>query len=201
MHYAHEHPITPYFNSAVESLRPTAIIGVSAKPDGFSKSSLEAMARINERPIIFALSNPTCNAECTAEQAYTWTKGKAVFASGSPFDPCTVDLKTYETSQSNNAYIFPGVGMGVAASGASHVTDEMFFVAAKTLAGEVSHEDLNRGCIYPDLTRIRDISALIAAAVAEVAFKKNIATQPMPSCDLLEYIKSQMYEPEYQNYV
>lgn len=197
--YAHEHDFFPDFLAAVESLKPTAIVGVSAKPGTFTQPVIEAMARLNDRPIIFALSNPTANAECTAEEAYSWTHGKAIFASGSPFASVLVEGKTYVPGQGNNAYIFPGVGLGVVASGARQVTDEMFSVAAKVLAHEVSPDDIERGCIYPDITRIRRFSADIASAVAAVAYKRGLATTPEPE-DLQAYIRSQMYEPVYQNY-
>jgi malate dehydrogenase (oxaloacetate-decarboxylating)(NADP+) len=198
--YAHEYDFIPDFLGAVESLKPTAIVGVSAKPGTFTRQVIEAMARLNDRPLIFALSNPTANAECTAEEAYTWTHGKAIFASGSPFASVLVEGKTYVPGQGNNAYVFPGVGLGVVASGARQVTDEMFSVAAKVLAHEVSPDDIERGCIYPDITRIRRFSTTIAVAVAEVAYKRDLATTPEPE-DLPSFIRAQMYEPVYQNYV
>lgn len=198
--YAHEHEFYSDFLSAVQSLQPTAIIGVSAKPGTFTRPVIEAMAKLNKQPLIFALSNPTANAECTAEEAYTWSQGRGIFASGSPFASCTVAGKTFIPSQGNNAYIFPGVGLGVIASGARQVTDEMFSVAAKTLAHEVSGDDIKRGCIYPDIARIREFSAVIAAAVAEVAYKRKLATQPAPK-NLKAYIASHMYEPAYKNYL
>lgn len=197
--YAHDHEFLPDLMSAVEALKPTALIGVSGQPQTFTQPIVEQMARINERPIIFALSNPTSKAECTAEQTYTWTQGKAIFASGSPFDPVTLEGKTYVPGQGNNSYVFPGVGLGVIACGARHVTDEMFAAAARALANEVSEHDLEKGCIYPPLTRIRDVSAVIAAAVAEEAYARDLAAKPKPE-DLLAYMKSQQYWPEYPSY-
>jgi malate dehydrogenase (oxaloacetate-decarboxylating)(NADP+) len=158
------------------------------------------MARLNQRPIIFALSNPTSKAECTAEQAYTWTDAQAIFASGSPFPPVTISGKTYVPGQGNNAYIFPGVGFGAIACGARLVTDEMFFESAKALAQQVSEADLEQGLIYPPLAEIRDVSAAIAAAVAEVAYLRGLATQPKPA-DLLAYIEEHMYVPRYHSYI
>lgn len=198
--YAHDYEYLSDFLSAAKSLKPTAIIGVSGKPRTFTRQVLEAMARFNERPIIFALSNPTSNAECTAEQAYTWTQGCAIFASGSPFDPVTVGGKRRIPSQGNNVYVFPGVGLGVIACGARLVIDEMFLAAAKALAYEVLETDLKEGVIYPPLNRIRNVSAVIATAVAEVAYNRGLARKPKPN-DLLAYIKSQMYEPRYHSYV
>ncbi len=198
--FAHDHSPLPDFLAAVEALSPTAIIGASGQAGTFSQPVLEAMSRLNDRPIVFALSNPTSKAECTAEQAYTWTGGRAIFASGSPFAPVTLDGQTYVPGQGNNAYVFPGVGLGAIACGARRVTDEMFFAAAKALAHEVSDADLARGQIYPPLTAIRDVSAAIAVAVAEVAYQQGLATQPKPE-DLLAHIEAQMYVPHYRSYV
>jgi malate dehydrogenase (oxaloacetate-decarboxylating)(NADP+) len=198
--YAHERAPLPDLLSAVEALQPTAIIGVSGQPGMFTQPVLAAMARFNDRPIVFALSNPTSKAECTAEQAYTWTEGRAVFASGSPFAPVTLEGKTYVPGQGNNAYIFPGVGLGVIACGARLVTDEMFFAAAKALALQVSEADLEQGLVYPPLTMIREVSAVIAVAVAEIAYQRGLAAQPR-SADLRAHIEAQMYEPCYHSYV
>jgi malate dehydrogenase (oxaloacetate-decarboxylating)(NADP+) len=198
--YAHDHEPVADFLAAVEALKPTAIIGVSGQPQTFTKPILTAMAELNERPIVFALSNPTSKSECTAEQAYGWTSGRAIFASGSPFDPVELDGKVHVPGQGNNAYIFPGVGLGVIATEASCVTDEMFFEAAKALAREVSEDDLAKGRIYPSLARIREVSAVIAAAVAEVAYRDGRARRPRPA-DLDAYVRSTMYEPSYEVYV
>jgi malate dehydrogenase (oxaloacetate-decarboxylating)(NADP+) len=198
--YAHDHEFFFELPAVVENLKPTAIIGLSGKHGLFTPPLLKAMARLNERPIIFALSNPTSKAECTAEEAYGETEGRAIFASGSPFAPVTLEGKTLVPAQGNNVYIFPGVGLGVIASGARQVVDEMFFVAAQTLAQEISADDLEQGRIYPPLARIREVSAAIAAAVAEVAYQRDLATKPKPD-DILGYIKSLMYEPNYQSYV
>lgn len=198
--YAHEHAPVPDLLAAVEALRPTALIGVSGQPHTFTQPVVEAMARLNERPIIFALSNPTSKAECTAEEAYTWSAGHAIYASGSPFPPVTFNGQTFVPGQGNNSYIFPGVGLGVLVSGAQHVTDEMFFVAARTLANLVTESDLAQGRIYPALTRIREVSAAIAAAVAEVAFARGLSVLPRPA-DLPAQVQAQMYQPEYVDFV
>jgi malate dehydrogenase (oxaloacetate-decarboxylating)(NADP+) len=200
LHYVHDHEFIYDLAAVVEAVKPTAIIGVSGKQGLFTRPVLEAMARVNERPIVFPLSNPTSRAECTAEEAYKWTVGRAIVATGSPFGPVALKGKKLVPAQGNNVYIFPGVGLGVIASGARHVVDEMFFMAAKTLAQEVSAEDLAQGSVFPPLARIREVSAAIAAAVAEVAYQRDLATRPKPD-DLLAYIKSLMYEPKYQSYV
>ncbi|HEU65663.1 MAG TPA: oxaloacetate-decarboxylating malate dehydrogenase, partial [Chloroflexi bacterium] len=198
--YAHDYEHVSDFLSAVKSLRPTVIIGVSGQPKAFTRSILEAMAVYNRRPIVFAMSNPTSKAECTAEEAYTWTDGRAIFASGSPFAPVTVKEKTYVPGQANNAYVFPGIGLGIIACEARFVTDEMFSVAAKALANAVSEAELAQGRMYPALTKIREVSAAIATAVAEVACNQGIARKPKPD-DLSTFIKAQMYEPKYRRYV
>lgn len=198
--YAHDHKIVSSLISAVETLKPTILIGVSGQPQTFTQPIVEAMKKINEQPVIFALSNPTSKAECTAEQAYSWTNGRAIFASGSPFDPVTLNGKTYVPGQGNNAYVFPGVGLGIIESGARHVTNEMFFAAAKALAKEVSEDDLAEGSVYPPLPQIRDVSAVIASVVAEVAYERGLATVERPD-DLLDYMKSRQYQPDYESYV
>jgi malate dehydrogenase (oxaloacetate-decarboxylating)(NADP+) len=198
--FAHDHEFLPDFYSAVQAIQPTAIIGASGQPSMFTQPILEAMLGWNERPIIFSLSNPTSKSECTAEEAYRWTNGRAIFASGSPFDPVTLNGQTFMPAQGNNAYIFPGVGLGVVVSGARLVTDEMFMVAAKTLAAEVAASDLANGRIYPPLHKIRDVSAKIATAIATIAYQNDLATLPQPA-DLTTAVREQMYEPDYQAYL
>lgn len=198
--YAHDYEYHAYFMDAVRALEPTAIIGVSGQPKAFTQPIIEEMARCNERPIIFALSNPTANAECTAMEAYAWTDGRAVFASGSPFDPVSLKGVTYEPGQGNNAYIFPGVGLGVIASRSKHVTDEMFMAASRVLAEQVSDDDFERGSIYPPLSHIREVSAKIAVAVAEVVYEQGLAGVPRPD-DMRAFIQTHVYEPNYQSYV
>ena len=198
--FAHDHAPVPDFLSAVRALKPSAIIGVSGQAGKFDKRVLQTMAELNERPIIFSLSNPTSKSECTAAEAYTWTEGRCLFASGSPFDPVTLDDKTFTPGQSNNAYIFPGIGLGVIASQASLVTEEMFLVAAETLAGQVSDDDYKIGRLFPSLGTIRQISLHIAIAVAELAFEEGLARAERPE-NLEDFIQSQMFEPHYSSYV
>jgi len=197
--YAHQHPHVSTLLAAVDALRPTAIIGVAAVGGAFTQDVVSAMAAFNDRPIVFALSNPTSKSECTAEQAYAWSQGRALFASGSPFPPVTLDGRRLVARQGNNSYIFPGVGMGAIVSRTRRVTDEMFLVAARTLAARVTADDLAQGSLYPPLPGIRDVSAHIAAAVADVAFKRDLAGVARPA-DLLATVRAAMYEPEYATY-
>jgi len=197
--YAHQHAPVATFIDAIRQLKPTAIIGVSATPNTFTKEVVETMAQLNKRPIVFALSNPTSRSECTAEQAYTWSGGRALFASGSPFDPVTVGGQHFVPRQGNNSYIFPGVGLGAIAGGLAHVTDRMFMAAARTLAAQVSDADLAQGSLYPPLARVRDVSAFIAAAVIEEALSAGLAGIEPPA-DMLAYVRSQMYSPDYASY-
>jgi malate dehydrogenase (oxaloacetate-decarboxylating)(NADP+) len=198
--YAQDHAPIRDFPSVVRALKPTVIIGVAAVGGTFSRDVLEEMARLNARPIVFALSNPTSMAECTAEQAYQWTAGSALFASGSPFDPVKVDGRTFVPRQGNNSYIFPGVGLGAIVSKTRRITNEMFMAAARTLAGLVDEADLAQGSLYPALSRIREVSAAIAAAVAETAYSDGLAGKPRPA-DVLADVRSQMYDPRYASYL
>jgi len=198
--YAHDHNPVGDFLTAIRTLKPTAIIGVAAVGGTFTAEVLGVMAKINARPIIFALSNPTSKAECTAAEAYRYTDGRALFACGSPFDPVQFNGQTFVPRQGNNSYIFPGVGLGVIASGARLVTDEMFMSAAKTLADLVPKSDLDQGSLYPALPRIREVSAHIAAAVAQIAYQHHLAAGPPPN-DLLAHAQSHMYDPRYCDYV
>jgi malate dehydrogenase (oxaloacetate-decarboxylating)(NADP+) len=195
--FAHDYPFHKDLLSAVEAIGPTTIIGVSGQPNTFTPAVLTAMSKINDRPIVFALSNPTSKAECTAEEAYRYTDKRAIFASGSPFPTVVIDSQTFVPGQANNAYIFPGVGLGVLASEASRVTDEMFTAAAKSLDEQVTVEDLKIGRIFPTLSRIREVSANIALAVAKIVFERGLTTMPEPA-DLLGHIKSTMYDPAFE---
>jgi malate dehydrogenase (oxaloacetate-decarboxylating)(NADP+) len=198
--YAHDHEFISDSISVIDSLRPTAIIGVSSQTGIFTAEILKRMAQINERPIIFALSNPTSKAECTAEEAYHLTDGRAIFASGSPFNPVVIDGKRLTPGQGNNVYIFPGVGLGILVSESRLVTNDMFLAAARTLANEVTDADLDEERIYPPLTRIREVSLAIAVATATVAYEQGLAGGPKPD-DLRSHIKAEMFEPSYRNYM
>ena len=196
LRYAHEHAPVDDFLTAIQALKPSSIIGVAAVGGAFTPEVLRTMAEINKRPIIFALSNPTSKAECSAEDAYRHTDGRALFACGSPYNSVKLNGRTFVPRQGNNSYIFPGVGLGVIASGARLVTDEMFMAAARTLARLVSEEDIEQGSLYPALPRIREVSAQIAAAVANVAYKRGLAAGQPPN-DLLAYVQAQMYDARY----
>ena len=197
--YAHEHASQADFLGAVLALKPTAIIGVAATAGTFTKDVIEAMTRLNPRPIVFALSNPTSKSECTAQQAYEWSGGQALFASGSPFDPVTLSQRTHVPRQGNNSYIFPGVGLGAVAVRARRITDAMFLAAARALALQVTPQDLAQGSLYPPLASVRDVSAHIAAAVAAVAFEQGHAGIAKPA-DLLAHVRACMYDPRYPRY-
>ena len=195
--YAHDHPPVSDFLSALNDLKPTGIIGVAAVGGTFTPEVLRTMADGNERPIVFALSNPTSKSECTAEQAYAGTDGRALFASGSPFLPLQFQGKTLVPRQGNNSYIFPGVGLGAIACGATRITDEMFLAAAETLASLVTPADLDQGSLFPPLSNTREVSARIAVAVAEVAFERGLASRSRPE-DMLELVKAHVYDPRYK---
>ena len=185
------------FFGAVEEHRPHVLIGATGAPRTFTREIVELMTRINPRPVIFALSNPTSRAECTAEEAYAWSNGRAIFASGSPFQPVTWGGRFYRPGQGNNAYIFPGIGLGAVFAGATSIPDTMFLTAARTLADLISEKDLEAGTLYPPLTRIRQISAAIATTVVERALDDGIARlDPVPE-DLRSAIEATMYDPSY----
>jgi len=197
--YAHEGPPVRELLATVRELRPTALIGVSGAPATFTRPVLEEMARINQRPIVFALSNPTSKAECTPAEAYGWTDGRAVVATGSPFPETAVGVRRFLASQGNNSYIFPGVGLGVVLSRARRVTDEMFVASARALARLVRPADLELGRVYPALTRIREVSLEIASAVASVAWDSGLTDRRRPA-DIRAFIASRMYQPMYPSY-
>lgn len=198
--YAHELAEESNLESALDILQPSILIGVSGQGGAFSEAIVRKMGKFNNFPVIFALSNPTSKSECTAEQAYSWTEGKAIFVSGSPFNPVTYEENTFSPGQGNNAYIFPGVGLGVVVSKSSRVTDDMFIAAADTLANMVSEEDLAKGRLYPSLAKIREISCKIAVNVAKQAFENHNAQVPRPK-ELEKNVRESMFTPEYNSYL
>ncbi|KAH6832118.1 NADP-malic enzyme 4 [Perilla frutescens var. hirtella] len=198
--WAHEHEPVNNLLDAVKAIKPTVLIGSSGAGRTFTKEVVQAMALYNEKPVILALSNPTSQSECTAEEAYMWSEGRAIFASGSPFSPVEYNNKLYATGQANNAYIFPGLGLGLIISGAIRVHDDMLLAASEALAAQVSQDNLEKGLLYPPFANIRKISAQIAAKVAAKAYELGLATRlPQPE-NLEEYAESSMYSPNYRNY-
>ncbi|WP_424955535.1 NAD-dependent malic enzyme [Hyphomicrobium sp. 1Nfss2.1] len=195
--YAHDHAPTRDFLAAIESIRPTTIIGVSTIGGAFTEPVVEAMARINDRPIVLALSNPTEHAECTAEQAYTWSNGKAIYAAGVQFPPVHLDGKTFLPGQANNFYIFPAIGMAVFATEATRVTDAMFIEAARAVADQVSPALLNQGLLYPPQANILETEIQTAARIAELIFASGLARVERPSMDMVSFIRGHVYQPEY----
>jgi len=196
---SHSQPI-PDLPGVVREVKPTVLLGVSGQPGLFTEEVLKTMASHTERPVVFALSNPTSRAECTAEQAYAWTAGRTIFASGSPFDPVEHDGRLYNPGQGNNAYIFPGVGLGAIVSGTRRITDNMFHQAAITLAQAVSESLLEEGAVYPHLADIQEVSVEIAIAVAQEAYRRNLAEAPEPD-DLEKTVRDFIWKPEYVSLV
>lgn len=193
--FAHGHAPADFLG-AIESVRPDVLIGATGVAGTFNEAIIRKMAECNERPIIIALSNPTSHTECTAEEAYRWSGGRAIFASGSPFPAFRLGEQLFKPAQGNNAYIFPGVGLGVIASRARLITDSMFLAAARVLANMVLPEEIEAGAIYPTLNRVRSVSHGIAVAVCQIAQQEGLAEIALPE-DLATYVRSLMYEPDY----
>jgi malate dehydrogenase (oxaloacetate-decarboxylating)(NADP+) len=191
--YAHEHPPLA-FGEAIDAIKPHVLIGATGAPGTFTQDIVERMCAFNARPVLFALSNPTSRAECTAEQAYRWSRGQAVFVSGSPFGAVTYEGREFRPGQGNNAYVFPGVGLGAVFCQARRIPDEFFLTAAHTLAGLVTAADLQQGSLYPPLGDIRRISLAIAVSVADCAYKLGVARARRPR-NLKQAISRFMYEP------
>jgi malate dehydrogenase (oxaloacetate-decarboxylating)(NADP+) len=198
--YAHPHPPSRDFLGVIDSLRPTALIGVSTKGKAFNRTVIEAMARLNLRPIVFALSNPADRAECTAEEAYRWSEGRALCAAGVPFPPVRYGDRTLVPGQGNNMYIFPAVGLAVVATRARRVTDEMFVVAARAVAGQVTQAELDVGLLYPPQSNILPTEVTVAVRVAEILFARGLAGVEQPA-DVRRFVEAQLYRPEYVNLV
>jgi malate dehydrogenase (oxaloacetate-decarboxylating)(NADP+) len=193
--YAHDHEQLE-FVEAIGEIKPQVLIGATGFGGAFTREVIEKMTEINERPVIFALSNPTSKAECTARHAYSWSSGRAIFASGSPFDKVKYVGKVHKPGQGNNAYIFPGIGLGAIHAQLSTITDEAFLIAAQTLADQVSDEDIELGSLYPPLTNIREISLNIATAVAENGYDRGLARRQRPD-NLRQSIADSMFDPTY----
>jgi malate dehydrogenase (oxaloacetate-decarboxylating)(NADP+) len=196
--YAHRHEPTKDFVAAIESIKPTAIIGVSTIGGAFNQKVIEAMSSVNDRPVVLALSNPTEHAECTPEQAYTWSKGKAIYAAGVQFAPVHFSGQTFLPGQANNFYIFPAVGMAIFATEAKRVTDEMFIEAGQAVADQVPSELLKQGLLYPQQSNILEIEIQTAARVAKLVFDADLARVPRPD-DMVEFIRNHVYTPKYDN--
>jgi malate dehydrogenase (oxaloacetate-decarboxylating)(NADP+) len=187
----------PDFVQAIRTIKPTAIIGVSTKAKAFTHEVIETMTLLNERPIVFALSNPTDHAECTAEEAYTWSRGKAMFAAGVQFPAVTVDSKAYYPSQANNFYVFPAVGLAVFATRARRVTDEMFIEAARATADQVTDAQRDRGMLFPPQSNVLETEIATAERVAAIAFDRKLAQVDRPK-DIGAWIRGLLYKPEYR---
>jgi malate dehydrogenase (oxaloacetate-decarboxylating)(NADP+) len=194
--YAHKHAPTRDFVAAIESIKPTTIIGVSTIGGAFNQKVVEAISRVNERPVILALSNPTDHAECTAEQAYTWSKGKAIYAAGVQFSPVKYNERTFLPGQANNFYIFPAVGMAIYATQAKRVTDEMFIEAGQAVADQVPADLLKQGMLYPLQSNILEAEIQTAARVAKLVFDSGLARVERPA-DMVAFIREHVYKPEY----
>ncbi|KAM5224920.1 NADP-dependent malic enzyme, mitochondrial isoform 2-T2 [Hipposideros larvatus] len=199
--FAQEHPEVKSLEEVVKLVKPTALIGVAAIAGAFTEQILKDMASFHERPIIFALSNPTSKAECTAEKCYQVTEGRGIFASGSPFKSVTLeDGRTFIPGQGNNAYVFPGVALGVIAGGIRHIPDEIFLLTAEQIAQEVSEQHLSQGRLYPPLNTIQDVSLRIAIKVLNFAYKHNLASYYPEPKDKEAFVRSLVYTPDYDSF-
>jgi malate dehydrogenase (oxaloacetate-decarboxylating)(NADP+) len=194
--YAHKAAPSKDLVKTIETLKPTILIGVSTKGGAFDQRVVEAMSRLNERPIIFALSNPTSKAECTAEQAYVWSKGKALYAAGVPFPDVTVNGRTFHPGQANNFYIYPAIGLATYAARPRRLNDECFIVAAEASADQVGPELRAKGMLFPSQGNILETEVTTAARVAEFMFEKSLAQVERPR-DIRAWIEGQLYKPQY----
>lgn len=193
--FAHDHEEMGFIE-AINAIKPNILIGASGAGGAFTEEVIKAMSAINERPVIFALSNPTSNSECTATQAYEWSEGRAVFVSGSPFGTVEYNGKKIVPGQGNNVYIFPGIGLGAIASEAKYLPDSIFMTASKVLADQVTQDDIANGALYPKMSELRNISFNIAMAVAESIFDLGLSNKERPA-DLEAHIKTMIYDPRY----
>ncbi|NXI68322.1 MAON protein, partial [Anseranas semipalmata] len=200
--FAQDHPSVNTLEEVVQKVKPTAIIGVAAIAGAFTEKILKDMAAFNERPIVFALSNPTSKAECTAEQCYRLTEGRGIFASGSPFSKVTLpNGQTFFPGQGNNAYVFPGVALGVIACGLRHISDDIFLITAESIAAEVTEENLSEGRLYPPLDSIREVSFKIAVKIVNWAYKHGLASWYPEPADKEAFVKQLIYSPDYDSFI
>uniref|UniRef100_A0A8C3C854 Malic enzyme n=1 Tax=Cairina moschata TaxID=8855 RepID=A0A8C3C854_CAIMO len=200
--FAQDHPSVNTLEEVVQKVKPTAIIGVAAIAGAFTEKILKDMATFNERPIVFALSNPTSKAECTAEQCYRLTEGRGVFASGSPFSKVTLpNGQTFFPGQGNNAYVFPGVALGVIACGVRHISDDIFLLTAESIAAEVTEQNLAEGRLYPPLDSIREVSFKIAVKIVNWAYKHGLASWYPEPADKEAFVKQLIYSPDYDSFM
>lgn len=196
--FVQEGPALRGLEEIIDFVKPTALIGASAQGGAFNETVCSKMAKLNGRPIIFALSNPTSKAECTAEQAYEWTQGKCVFASGSPFEPVQYQGKTYITGQGNNAYIFPGVGLAVIAARVHTIPEDTFLVAAKALSDQLTDSDIQVGLVYPSLSKIRQVTLKVATRVFHYFYAERLANHRPEPQDKLSYLRNIQYDYDYE---
>jgi malate dehydrogenase (oxaloacetate-decarboxylating)(NADP+) len=194
--YAHTAAASKDLVKTIETLKPTVLIGVSTKGGAFNQRVVEAMSRVNDRPIIFALSNPTEKAECSAEQAYTWSKGRALYAAGVQFPDVTLNGKTFHPGQANNFYIFPAIGLATYVARPRRLTDACFIAAAEASADQVGPSMRARGMLFPSQADILETEVTTATRVAEFMFEKSLAQAERPS-DIRAWIESQLYQPHY----
>jgi malate dehydrogenase (oxaloacetate-decarboxylating)(NADP+) len=194
--YAHSHPPTRDLVSAINSIKPTILIGVSTVGKAFTRAVIEAMSKLNERPIIFALSNPTEKAECSAEEAYKWSQGKAIYAAGVQFPPVQYDGKTFLPGQANNFYVFPAVGLAIFATNTKRVTDEMFIEAAKATADQVTDQQREMGMMFPPQSNVLETEIRTAERVAKIIFDRDLARVERPT-DINTWLRERLYKPEY----
>lgn len=180
----------------IKEAKPTILLGLTGIGGLFTEEIVREMYKNCKRPIIFPLSNPTANAECSAQNAYEWTDGNAIFASGSPFDPVTLGLQTFTPSQCNNMFIFPALGLAANLVRARRISYNMLNKAGLALANSLTMEERASGMLFPHINRIRSVSKEVAVAVARAAFSEGLAQIKEPA-DLELFISSAMYQPDY----
>jgi malate dehydrogenase (oxaloacetate-decarboxylating)(NADP+) len=185
----------------VRAVRPTVLIGTSGQPKTFGEEVLRALASVSHRPLVMPLSNPTSKAECTPAEVYAWTGGRCLVATGSPFGPVAHEGRAVRIGQANNAFIFPGIGLGAIVSEARRVTSPMFVAAARALAGMVGDEEVERGSLYPPIARLRDAAAVVATAVVREALRSGEAQVAIPEGEVEARVRAAMWTPRYRRYV